>query len=159
MVGIEEPPYEVCFLCGQASHLATLPSTADSVLSKLDKQDTKKVTVELCQGTLALTQCQASADLYDLFMSSKPVPPERLRHYQILLPAQGKQEIKSSPSALQSALLKAVGSPAEQGSPSSHILPESLAAQGADWCSQNKAAFLIEEPGGSGHPRNRYLQS
>lgn len=44
MMGIEEPPYGVCFKCGKPSHWqeTAFASTADSVLSKLDKQDRKE---------------------------------------------------------------------------------------------------------------------
>lgn len=48
---LEEPPYGACFRCGKlATGQEPAPaSTADSMLSKTDKQDTGKSTVEFCQ--------------------------------------------------------------------------------------------------------------
>ena len=42
MMSIKEPPYGVCFLCGKGQLETVLASTADIMLSKLDKQDTKE---------------------------------------------------------------------------------------------------------------------
>ena len=42
MMGVEEPPYGVCFQCGKASHLGKkllLPGLLDNMLYKLDMQD------------------------------------------------------------------------------------------------------------------------
>lgn len=48
---LEEPPYGACFRCGKlATGQEPAPaSTADSMLSKTDKQDTGKSTVEFYQ--------------------------------------------------------------------------------------------------------------
>ncbi|KAL6084445.1 hypothetical protein STEG23_024432, partial [Scotinomys teguina] len=51
MMGIEKPPYGVYCLCGNLTtgQENALALTADCMLSKLDKQDTKERTVEPCQ--------------------------------------------------------------------------------------------------------------
>jgi hypothetical protein len=51
MMNIEEPPYGVCYKCGKLAtgQETALASTADNMLSKMDKQDTGKLTAELCQ--------------------------------------------------------------------------------------------------------------
>lgn len=55
IMGIKEIPYGLYFLCGKVSlgQECGLALTADSMLSKLDKQD-MKVTAELCQYKIEL---------------------------------------------------------------------------------------------------------
>ena len=45
VMGIKEPLHGFCFYCGKVSHFgqkAVLALTADSIVFKLDKQDTKE---------------------------------------------------------------------------------------------------------------------
>ncbi|KAL6082580.1 hypothetical protein STEG23_001611, partial [Scotinomys teguina] len=66
MTGTEETPHGVYFQCGKTSHLGKktiLVLTADSMLYKLDKQNTKeKKNVELCQDKILLGFCDVDAE-------------------------------------------------------------------------------------------------